>query len=191
MTKKKRKKLFYKLTPICTIALALLISAAAFWEWRKAPETNAQGLAALQEKNYARAIHKFSQSQQYCETDISARYYLGEAYQGYGWDDEALAQYDVTWNLTREYGTRAMHKAGNLWFKKENYAKAIQCYDRALKLNSASPEVWYDLGQVHLKMQNFQSAEYCISEAVKYAPQNKEYKELLLKLALKRLTPEK
>lgn len=191
MKNKKKSQLFYRLTPIITILFALAITASAFWEWRAAPKTNEQGFFALNKKNYSKAIRKFSQSIQYCETDISARYYLGEAYQGYGWDDEAMEEYNVTWNQAKGYGIKAMHKAGKIWFQKGDNIKAIQCYDRVLKLDPAVPEVWFDLGQVHLAMQNLKSAEYCISEAVKYDPKNKQYKDLLLKLALQRIQQKK
>jgi Flp pilus assembly protein TadD len=184
--KENKNKLFYRLTPILTIIFALIIATAAYWEWRAAPKSNAQGLEAFNNENYSEAIRKFSQAQQQCETDIMARYYLGAAYHNYKWNDEALQEYDITWNLTREYGVRAMHGAGRIWFQKMKYRKAIQCFDRALRLNQTLPEVWFDLAQVHLAMKNMKSAEYCVSQAVKYDPKNKEYQQLLLKLALGR-----
>ena len=139
MKNKKKSHLFYRLTPIMTILFALAITASAFWEWRAAPNSNEAGFKALNKQNYSEAIRKFSQSQQYCETDISARFYLGTAYQGYGWDDEALEEYDTAWNLSLDYGIRAMHHAGRICFQKGNNTKAIQCYDRALKLSPALP----------------------------------------------------
>ena len=184
--KKDREKLFYRLTPILVIIFALIIAASAIWEWRAAPKTNAEGIEAMKNENYSEAIRKFSQSQQFCETDIMARFNLGQAYHNYGWEDEALQEYDTTWNLARDYGIKSMHNAGRIWFKKGNNQKAIQCFDRALRLNTALPEVWFDLGQIHLTMNNAKSAEYCISEAVKYNPQNKQYQQLLLSLALQR-----
>lgn len=189
--KTKKKKLFYSLTPIITIIFALLISASAFWEWRATPDSNKKGMEAMKKENYSEAIRKFSQAQQYCETDIMARYNLGTAYQNYGWDDEALEEYNVTWNLTKEYGIRAMHNAGRIWFQKGNNPRAIQCFDRALTLDQAQPEIWFDLGQIHLATNNLKSAEYCFSEAVKYDPQNKTYQKLLLKLAMQRLQHKK
>lgn len=184
--KKNSNQLFYRLTPVIVILFALITATSAWWEWREAPKSNAKGIEALKNENYLEAIRKFSQAQQYCETDIMARYYLGESYQRYGWDDEALDEYNVTWNLTRDFGVRAMHNAGNIWAKRGDYRRAIQCFDRALSFNQAIPSLWFDLGQVHLAMQNLKNAEYCISQAVKYDPENKQYQQLLLKLALQR-----
>jgi len=184
--KKNTNKLFYRLTPIITIIFALIIAGAAYWEWCAAPKSNAKGLEAFNNENYSEAIRKFSQAQQYCETDIMARFFLGAAYHNYGWNDEALQEYETTWKLTREYGIKAMHNAGRIWFKKRNMRRAIQCFDRALRLNQAQPAIWFDLGQVHLAMKNKKSAEYCISEAIKYDPENKQYQQLLLSLALQR-----
>ncbi len=184
--KQNNSQLFYRLTPILIIIFALIITASAFWEWRVAPLAGIKGYEALKNDNYSEAIRKFSQAQQYCETDISARYYLGVAYHNYAWDDEALKNYDTTWNLASNYGANAMHNAGRIWLKKGNTKKAIQCFNRALSINQAMPEVWFELGTVYLIMKNAKSAESCISKAVKYDPKNKQYRQLLLSLALQR-----
>ena len=75
---------------------------------------------------------------------------------------------------------------GKIWLKKGNTKKAIQCFNRALSINQAMPEVWFELGTVYLIMKNAKSAESCISKAVKYDPKNKQYRQLLLSLALQR-----
>jgi tetratricopeptide (TPR) repeat protein len=184
--KRNSDKVFFIITPLITILFTVIVFGLTFWEWKVSPNSNIDGVIAYNRENYSEAIRKFSQSQQYCETDIMARYYLGASYQKYKWNDEALDEYNVTWNLTKEYGVKAMHNAGKIWVQKKRPLKAIQFFDRALRLDSAKPEVWYDLSMVHISMKNFRSAEYCMSEAVKYHPKNVLYQQILLKLALKR-----
>ena len=147
--------------------------------WFAAPEHVARGQAALKADDYVQAIHEFSKAEQRCETDIVALYGLGAAYQNYGWHDEALQSYERVWALAGLNGTRAMHSAGRIWVQRGELARAAMCFQRAVALTPASPDIWFELGTIQRRLNAPAAAVESFHQAVVWAPDNAVYRQAL------------
>lgn len=139
----------------------------------------ADGKKAYENENYVQAIRDLAKAQQYCETDIATRFLLGAAYQNYGWNDEALSQYETTWRLAAINGGRARHKAGRILFQNRQYETAVEYYRQALTLLPDADNIWFDLG-LTLQLLNRQTSAYAaFQEAFKLNPNNNFYRRKL------------
>jgi Flp pilus assembly protein TadD len=178
-------RLFYRLTPVVVIMAAVAI---AFMGWRYPPGIDTptrEGTHALNRGNYLQAIRSLSRAQQRCETDIWARFHLGRAYAGYGWEDEALAAYDAAWRLARDMGVRAQEESGRIWLARNQAARAAEHLERAAALAPGRPQSWHLLGLARLEQGDLSAAEHCFSTAVRLDPGNDRYRQDLLAVALK------
>jgi Flp pilus assembly protein TadD len=179
-----RDQCFYHLTPVIVL-LVLIGLAGAGWRARAGIDTPTRsGTEALRRGDYIGAIRQFSRAQQVCETDIWARYHLGAAYDGYGWQDEALEAFDATWQLAMEMGARAQEDAGRILMARSEPQKAVRRLEKATALNPERPLAWYLLGQAHLRQGDALTAERCLAEAVRLDPVNDLFKKDLLGLAM-------
>ena len=165
----------YYLLPAAIVALALFLVVSDFGGCFSRASPVPEGQAAMANQNYVKAIRQFSEALRLCETDIAARYLLGAAYHNYGWQDEALTQYDATWNLAVNNAVRAMHSAGRIWYRRGDMTKAIACFRRALALNPASPDIWFELGTACRQAGQAEAASSAFQEAVRWEPANPDY----------------
>ena len=165
------------LLPSAILLVVIFLVVSNLRGWFAAPSHLADGQAAMADENFAGAINAFSAAQRWCDTDIAARYLLGAAYHNYGWHDEALDEYDATWKLAVENGTRAMHSAGRIWRMRDNRDRARQCFERALALTPASADIWYELGILHKEAGQPDAAVAAFGEALRYEPANEIYRQ--------------
>lgn len=161
--------------PACILLAAAFLVISDVRGWFRPSTAFQDGEAAMQSGNYAKAIHNLSRAQRECERDIAARYALGAAYHNYGWHDEALEEYDATWDLAAHNATRAMHSAGRIHAQRGEFDQAIACFQRALALTPASPDVWFELGQTHLQRGERELAAQALQQALTYDPENPVY----------------
>jgi len=159
------------------ILIATVLLAVSDWRGWFSRNPARDGEKALAAGNIVWAVRDFSTAQRQCDTDIAARFGLGAAYQGCGWDDEALKQYDETWTLASLNGARAMHSAGRIWFHRGELDRATACLQRALSLLPASPDIWYELGIVHREAGRHAAALAAFQEALRLEPDNAEYSQ--------------
>ena len=165
----------------CCITPAAIVLAAAFivvsdlrgWFAANPLEDGRKAMAA---ENYVQAIRDFSKAQRQCDDDVAARFNLGAAYQGYGWQDEALKQYEATWRLAAENAARAMHSAGRIWYHRGDVDKAVGCFQRALALIPDSPDIWHELGVAQRQAGQAAAAAAAFREAARLAPENADYR---------------
>lgn len=176
--KSSRRWLCY-LLPTCILLVALGLVASDLGGWFSAPAYIRDGQEAMASEDFAEAIRHFSAAQRRSETDIAARYLLGAAYHNYAWHDEALEEYNVTWNLAAENATRAMHSAGRIWYGRGEHERAALCFQRAVTLTPASPDIWFELGDLHREAGQIPEAIGALREAVRHDPQNAIYAEAL------------
>ena len=167
------------LTPGALLLAAAFLIVSDLRGWFAAPEHVARGQAALKADDYVLAIHEFSKAEQRCETDITALYGLGAAYHNYGWHDEALQSYENVWALAGENGTRAMHSAGRIWAQRGELARAAVCFQRAVALTPASPDIWFELGTIQRRMDAPAAAVESFRQATVWAPDNAAYRQAL------------
>lgn len=174
---------FPALTGVILIAAVVMMATTAAGLWDGNIHVQ-KGQEALNQGNLIEAIRQFSRAQQLCETDILARHHLGEAYQLYGWHDEALSEYEKVWNLSRDLGFRAMIRTGRIHLDRGELSRAAESYERALALNPTIAPVWHELGGLYVSLENKQRAGECFTRALKLDPGNHAYRRALLSLAL-------
>lgn len=139
----------------------------------------------MKANNYIKAIREFSKAQHYCETDINARFQLGMAYHNYGWNDEALKQYDSTWNLAVINGGLAKYNSAKIWMQKRNPAKAVECYSQALTLLNNDARIWFDLSIAWQQLNRYKLTVVALEKAIKLDPKNQYYLNSLITLKQK------
>jgi tetratricopeptide (TPR) repeat protein len=83
---------------------------------------------------------------------------LGTVYARYGLYDRALDQFLLAAGGSRPYGP-ALVNAGNVYFLRQNYAMALQFYERAKTLQPDDPDVLIGLARTHFELEQYLQAE--------------------------------
>ena len=172
-----KDRLFYRAAPLAVLAAGLLVAAADYWEWRDVPKDMERGMAAFGRQDFAAAIRDFSKAQQHGETDILARLMLGASFHEYGWQDEALREYDTVVGLARDNGARAAHSAARIWASRRDYPNALRCFDTALRFAPDAAPIWHESGQACMAMGDAAGALRRFEQAAKLAPNNSLYRQ--------------
>jgi Flp pilus assembly protein TadD len=161
-------KLKIYLLPLMILALALALIAIDISGSFSPKAETAAGFTALKSGNNLKAIRKLSNALKYCETDIQAHSLLGSAYQNYGWNDEALREYDNTWRLAELNASSAMLNAAHILVLRKDYESAVEAYRRCLLFKPESAEIWHELGQLKMTMGKREEALEAFNKALKF-----------------------
>ncbi|MFA6263764.1 MAG: tetratricopeptide repeat protein [Candidatus Babeliales bacterium] len=82
---------------------------------------------------------------------------------------EALANFDEA--IKRDEGYAEPHvNLATIYQMKHDYDRAMHHYKRALDIGEAHPELFNNLGMLHMEQQSWAAAEYCLKQAVAMRP---------------------
>ena len=76
-------------------------------------------------------------------------------------------------DLDPEYSLRGEEywfNIGNIYYNKMNYQKAIECYEKAIEINSQLKEAWYNEGIALGKLGKYQDAIKAFDQALSISP---------------------
>ncbi|XP_074863292.1 BBSome complex member BBS4 isoform X2 [Carettochelys insculpta] len=143
------------------------------------------GLLYLQLGVYQKAFEYLGNALTYDPSNYKAILAAGSMMQTHGDFDVALTKYRVIAHTMPE-SPLLWNNIGMCFFGKKKYVAAISCLKRANYLAPFDWKVLYNLGLVHLTMQQYASAFHFLSAAVNFQPQMGEL-YMLLAVALTNL----
>lgn len=123
-------------------------------------------------KDYEGAAKEFRRAfglSPYSSFAYSATQYLSMSYEQLGQPDRAVDAYEQALNVTPD-DDRLHLDLANLLFKQEQYGKAIEHYEEAVRLYD-DPTNRFSLGQGYLKAGRYQDAEHQFEKVIETAPQ--------------------
>ncbi|XP_078608674.1 BBSome complex member BBS4-like [Branchiostoma floridae x Branchiostoma japonicum] len=146
------------------------------------------GLLYLQTGQFQRAFEHLGNALTYDPVHVKAIMAAGSMMQTHGDFDVALTKYRVAAASTPE-SAPLWNNIAMCFFGKKKYVAAISCLKRAVYLAPFDWKVQYNLGLVHLTMQQYASAFHYLSAAINIRPKMGEL-YMLLAVALTHLEDE-
>ncbi|KAM9375064.1 BBSome complex member BBS4 [Phaethornis superciliosus] len=143
------------------------------------------GLLYLQLGDYKKAFEHLGNALTYDPTNFKATLAAGSMMQVHGDFDVALSKYRVVASTVPE-SPPLWNNIGMCFFGKKKYVAAISCLKRANYLAPFDWKILYNLGLVHLTMQQYASAFHFLSAAINFQPKMGEL-FMLLAVALTNL----
>ncbi|XP_047395130.1 Bardet-Biedl syndrome 4 protein isoform X1 [Sciurus carolinensis] len=143
------------------------------------------GLLYLQLGVYQKAFEHLGNALTYDPTNYKAILAAGSMMQTHGDFDVALTKYRVVACAVPE-SPPLWNNIGMCFFGKKKYVAAISCLKRANYLAPFDWKILYNLGLVHLTMQQYASAFHFLSAAINFQPKMGEL-YMLLAVALTNL----
>ncbi|XP_078189712.1 BBSome complex member BBS4 isoform X9 [Callithrix jacchus] len=143
------------------------------------------GLLYLQLGIYQKAFEHLGNALTYDPTNYKAILAAGSMMQTHGDFDVALTKYRVVAYAVPE-SPPLWNNIGMCFFGKKKYVAAISCLKRANYLAPFDWKILYNLGLVHLTMQQYASAFHFLSAAINFQPKMGEL-YMLLAVALTHL----
>ncbi|XP_054419795.1 Bardet-Biedl syndrome 4 protein isoform X2 [Pteronotus mesoamericanus] len=143
------------------------------------------GLLYLQLGIYQKAFEHLGNALTYDPTNYKAILAAGSMMQTHGDFDVALTKYRVVACAVPE-SPPLWNNIGMCFFGKKKYVAAISCLKRANYLAPFDWKILYNLGLVHLTMQQYASAFHFLSAAINFQPKMGEL-YMLLAVALTNL----
>ncbi|XP_023790058.1 Bardet-Biedl syndrome 4 protein isoform X1 [Cyanistes caeruleus] len=145
----------------------------------------ALGLLYLQTGDYQKAFEHLGNVLTYDPGNYKATLAAGSMMQAHGDFDVALSKYKVVASSVPE-SPPLWNNIGMCFFGKKKYVAAISCLKRANYLAPFDWKILYNLGLVHLTMQQYASAFHFLSAAINFQPKMAEL-YMLLAVALTNL----
>ena len=144
---------------------------------RRNPESPALfteiGLLAFQRGHYAKAFECFGTALTFSPTHIPAIMAACQVIQKHGDADVALSKYRIVYGRKPECA-QVWNNIGMCFFSKKKFVAAISCLKRANYLAPFELYVLYNLGLIHLYLQQYASAAIFLQSAIrlnrKHAP---------------------
>ncbi|XP_065589745.1 Bardet-Biedl syndrome 4 protein isoform X2 [Cyrtonyx montezumae] len=143
------------------------------------------GLIYLQLGDYQKAFEHLGKALTYDQGNYKATLAAGSMMQAHGDYDVALSKYRVVASSMPE-SPPLWNNIGMCFFGKKKYVAAISCLKRANYLAPFDWKILYNLGLVHLTMQQYASAFHFLSAAINFQPKMGEL-YMLLAVALTNL----
>ena len=83
--------------------------------------------------------------------------------------DEAIAYFNTA--ISKDEGYAEPHvNLGTIYQMAKDNNKAMEHYRRALEIGEAHPELFNNLGMLHMENHSWEAAEYCLKQAVALRP---------------------
>ncbi|XP_054692160.1 Bardet-Biedl syndrome 4 protein isoform X2 [Grus americana] len=143
------------------------------------------GLLYLQRGDYQKAFEHLGNALTYDPGNYKATLAVGSMMQAHGDFDVALSKYKAVASTVPE-SPPLWNNIGMCFFGKKKYVAAISCLKRANYLAPFDWKILYNLGLVHLTMQQYASAFHFLSAAINFQPKMGEL-YMLLAVALTNL----
>ncbi|EIW76262.1 tetratricopeptide repeat domain 27 [Coniophora puteana RWD-64-598 SS2] len=80
--------------------------------------------------------------------------------------DNAVAHYEHAWALSKGTSGRAMRSLGGYYFARQEYAKAVPCLERAVKINPLLSRSWFTLGCAYIRLEKWEGGRDAFSRCV-------------------------
>jgi tetratricopeptide (TPR) repeat protein len=110
--------------------------------------------------------------------DIKAKISLAILYASY--DKIDLAQ-DILKNISDDNNSSVLNNIGNIYFLKSDYAKAIEYYDKAYKLDPYDANILVNMAKANVKLGHIEDAKLFFNKAVSIDSELSKYKEDIFK----------
>ncbi|XP_056595650.1 Bardet-Biedl syndrome 4 protein isoform X2 [Triplophysa dalaica] len=136
------------------------------------------GLLYMQLGKYQKAFEHLGNALTYDPNNFKAILAAGSMMQAHGDYDVAMNKYRVAAHAVPE-SPPLWNNIGMCFFGKKKYVAAISCLKRANYLSPFDWKILYNLGLVHLTMQQYASAFHFLSAAVNLRPRMSELYMLL------------
>ncbi|XP_045191416.2 Bardet-Biedl syndrome 4 protein-like isoform X2 [Mercenaria mercenaria] len=127
------------------------------------------GLLYMQVGQYQKAFENLGNAMTYDPTHVKAIMAAGSMMQSHGDFDVALTKYRVA-AVSSPESPPLWNNIGMCFFGKKKYVAAISCLKRANYLAPFDWKILYNLGLVHLTMQQYASAFHFLSAAINLRP---------------------
>jgi tetratricopeptide (TPR) repeat protein len=92
--------------------------------------------------------------------------------------DKARRAYQQALSLNPNY-IPAYCALGHLYADLGDYERAWDTYQKGLKKNAKDPGLWHDVGMFHARKKEWDPAISCLSKAVEFDPENRQYTNAL------------
>lgn len=117
-----------------------------------------EGVSAYKNGDYTKAVEIFKQTQKHKDLATASKYNMAAAYYKAGKADSAInmVQSVAVSNDVPELQAKAWYNLGNAFLNQENYAKAVDSYANALKIDPNDENARYNLTYALKKLQQKQ-----------------------------------
>lgn len=129
------------------------------------------GLLYMEMGHFQKACESLGNAMTFDPTHVKAIVAAGSMMQRHGDYDVALTKYRIAANSMPESAT-LWNNIAMCFFGKNKYIAAICCLKRANYLSPFDTKVLYNLGLVHLHMQQYASAFHFLSSMLSYKPKD-------------------
>lgn len=80
--------------------------------------------------------------------------------------DSAVAHYERAWEVSEKRYARAQRSLGEHYLSQKDWVKAREAYQLAVSVNRLSPEMWSRLGDINLRLGEFENAAEAFTRAI-------------------------
>lgn len=88
--------------------------------------------------------------------------------------NDSVAPYERAWRVSDQRYARAQRSLGKYYFKRDELQKADEAYAKSLKINPLNHSIWFALGCVRLKLEDWNGAVDAFTRAVQADDQDAE-----------------
>lgn len=131
-----------------------------------------RGCAYQASEEYNQAIVDYNQAISINSNHTNAIYNRALIYESIGDHEHALSDYKKVINLNPSYKVEAYYKLGSVYQNMEMYDKALESFDKAIRLDSSSIEGYLMKGDVYLEQKTYDSVIVEYDKALKFSPDN-------------------
>ncbi|MGE5487788.1 MAG: tetratricopeptide repeat protein [bacterium] len=139
----------------------------------QAPDPSAEGLKALEARDYAAAIGHFTAAIEADPDDYTAHFNLGLAYSLSGRDDEAISEYSKTLELKPGL-YQALVNLGTILVRQKHYKEALPHIRAAIEAKPEEARPHLLLGDAQFELGRFPEAAQAYYAALTAAPDSAE-----------------
>ena len=151
-----------------------------------------RGRSYLENRQYEKAINDFTKALEICPVADKATKFLilesrGNAYQALNKNDAAIRDFSdaITLNPLHQNIKYVYHNRGWVWQASEDYESAIKDYSASLAIDPAFAPAYYGRASAYYQLGNLPRAIEDAKEALRLAPENRKYDDLLFELRTK------
>jgi tetratricopeptide (TPR) repeat protein len=137
-----------------------------------------KGLLLFDLEKYAEAIPVFKDLLEIEPLNPEVLCYLGESSEKLGYFENASRAFDLAKEINPDFAPAWFGKAG-LLVENGNLTESVALLQKAIELDNQNDDFHYMLAVVNLKLENYDTAETNILEAIRLNPKEVEYRSVL------------
>lgn len=163
-------KNFHKLLLSLIVACCIQLSASA---QNNTNDLIKQGVDLHNQGNYTEAINKFTEALKTDPDNDYANYEISLSLYYIKRPDDAIPHLEkAVKSQKKDLAVASYSLLASIYDEKKQSAKAVDIYKEAIKINPDYPQIFYNLGIVYSRMQQYPDAENAAIEAIKHNPKN-------------------